>query len=101
MLPPVETCTKSVPIIGPVHEKETITKVNAIRRMLISPDVLSALLSNFVLHVAGKVRSKPPKKEIANITNKAKINRLKIAFVDSEFKASAPNSNVIKIPKHR
>ena len=24
-----------------------------------------------------------------------------IAFVDSEFKASAPNSNVIKIPKHR
>ena len=43
-LPCVTASTSSVPIIGPVHENETSTKVNAIRNKLIRPVVFPALL---------------------------------------------------------
>src|SRR5574344_2323814 len=35
----VETSTSKVPMMGPVHEKETTTKVNAMSKMLKIPDV--------------------------------------------------------------
>ena len=75
------TLTNSVPIIGPVHEKETITSVLAISKMPKMPDTFSALASIAVLHEAGNIISNPPKKEHANKTNKRKRNTLKAAFV--------------------
>ena len=96
--PLVETCTSNVPIIGPVHENDTRTNVNAINRMLINPAVESAFASSFVVHEAGNVISNAPKNEIAKTTNNAKNNRLKMAFVDKLFSALAPKIRVIKIP---
>jgi hypothetical protein len=93
------TSTKRVPMIGPVQENETNANVNAINKMLTMPEVDSALLSNPVVHDAGNVNSKAPKKDIANNTNSAKKKRLKNAFVDRLFKALAPKINVIKTPK--
>ena len=48
-LPVVETCTSRNPIMGPVQEKDTSDKVNAIRKMLSKPLVASALLSTACL----------------------------------------------------
>jgi hypothetical protein len=97
--PLIATSTKSVPMIGPVQENETNTNVNAINKILIIPEVDSALLSNPVVHEAGNVNSKAPKKEIANNTKSVKKKRLKKAFVERLFKALAPKINVIKTPK--
>lgn len=68
-LPVVETCTSRNPIMGPVQEKDTSDKVNAIRKMLSKPLVASALLSTAVLHLEGNVISNAPKKEAANTTS--------------------------------
>ena len=96
---PIEAaCTNSVPIIGPVQEKETSTKVNDMKNILIIPVVESALLSNLLVHDAGNTSSKAPKKETANKTNNRKKIILKMAFVDKSFKALAPNKPVISKP---
>ena len=55
--------------MGPVQEKDTSDKVNAIRKMLSKPLVASALLSTAVLHLEGNVISNAPKKEAANTTS--------------------------------
>ena len=99
MLPVVETSTKRKPMIGPVQENDTSDRVNAIRKMLNKPPAFSALLSTAVLQEEGKVISKAPKKEAANTTNIRKKKMLKIAFVESEFSALAPNISVIAKPK--
>ena len=62
-LPVVDTCTKRKPIIGPVQENETNDNVNAIKKMLNNPPVVSALLSTALLHFEGNVISNAPKKE--------------------------------------
>ena len=37
-IPPLEAaCTNNVPTIGPVHEKETIAKANAMNKIPITP----------------------------------------------------------------
>ena len=90
--------TKSVPIIGPVQEKDTKTKVNAIKEILKIPVVASALLSSFVVHEAGNVNSNAPKNDMANSTNNAKNIILNIAFVAKLFKALAPKIAVIIKP---
>ena len=96
---PIEAaCTNSVPIIGPVQEKETSTKVNDMKKILIIPVVESALLSNLLVHDAGNTSSKAPKKETANKTSNRKKIILKMAFVDKSFKALAPNKPVINNP---
>ena len=96
---PIEAaCTNNVPIIGPVQEKETSTKVNDMKKILIIPVVESALLSNLLVHDAGNTSSKAPKKETANKTNNRKKIILKMAFVDKSFKALAPNKPVISKP---
>jgi hypothetical protein len=99
--PEVDTCTKRVPIIGPVQEKDTITRVNAIKEILTSPVVCSALSFNAVDHDAGNVISKKPKNEIAKKTSNPKNTKLNTAFVDSLLSALAPNINVISIPKSK
>ena len=94
-----ETCTSNVPIMGPVHEKETRTNVNAINKMLINPAVESALASSFVDHDEGSVISKAPKNETAKSTNNPKKIRLKMALVDKLLSALAPKINVIRMPR--
>src|SRR5690606_17389948 len=54
----VKELPNKVPKIGPVHENETIAKVNAIKKMPTIPPILLALLSKALLHDAGKVNSK-------------------------------------------
>ena len=90
--------TKSVPMMGPVQENETITNVNAISSMLKKPPVERALLSKAVDHESGKVISKSPKKDSAKTTNNAKKKRLTIALVDSALSADAPKIIVISKP---
>ncbi|MPN23269.1 hypothetical protein SDC9_170657 [bioreactor metagenome] len=97
-LPDEATSTNNVPMIGPVHEKDTNTRVKAMNKILINPAVESALASSLVDHEAGSVISKAPKNETANSTSKAKNIRLKTALVDMLFSALAPNIAVISIP---
>ena len=96
--PSVEMCTSNVPMMGPVHENDTMTRVKAISKILKSPVVLSALLSVLVLHEAGSVRSKPPKKEMAKNINSTKRNRLNTALVESVLSALEPNNSVSRNP---
>ncbi len=95
-----ETCTNSVPIMGPVHEKETSTRVNAMKSMLRNPAVESAFASSFVDHDEGNVISNAPKKEMANTTSNAKNNKLNMALVDKLFSALAPKIKVISMPNN-
>ena len=79
---PIEAaCTKSVPMIGPVQEKETSTNVKDMKKMLNTPVVESALLSNLLVHEAGKTNSKAPRKETANNTNSKKKMMLKKTYL--------------------
>ena len=64
------------PNAGPMQEKETIIKVNAMKKIPNKPpefDLLSTLLESLL----GIVISKAPKKEIAKTTNMMKKNRFK------------------------
>ncbi len=97
--PVVETSTNKVPMIGPVQEKDTNTRVKAMNKIFRKPVVESAFASNLVDQEAGSVISKAPKKEMANTTNRAKNNRLNTALVDMLLRALAPKITVIKIPK--
>ncbi len=86
-------------MIGPVQENETRAKVNAIRNMLRSPLVFSALLSTALLHFDGNVISKAPKNDIAKTINIRKKNILNMALVESAFSALAPKISVTASPK--
>ena len=99
ILSEVDTSTSKKPIIGPVQEKETSDSVKAIRKILNKPLVCSALLSTALLHFEGRVSSNAPKKEAANTISIKQKNMLKIAFVESAFKALAPKINVMANPK--
>ncbi len=54
--------------MGPVQEKETKTNVNAMKKIAMIPVAVSAFLSSLLLHEAGRVISKAPKKETAKRT---------------------------------
>ena len=68
------------------------------KKMLNTPVVESALLSNLLVQEAGNTNSKAPRKETANNTNSKKKMMLKIALVDKSFKALAPKIPVINKP---
>ena len=68
------------------------------KKMLSTPVVESALLSNLLVQEAGKTSSKAPRKETANSTNSKKKMMLKTAFVERSFKALAPKIPVISNP---
>ena len=53
----VKELPKSVPKIGPVHEKDTIASVSAIKKTPMKPPILLALLSIAALQDCGKVNS--------------------------------------------
>ena len=94
-LPVVETCTSKNPIIGPVQEKDTRDNENAIRKILSSPLVASALLSTALLHLEGKVSSNAPKKEAAKIISIKKKRILNTAFVYKAFNELSLNIKLI------
>ena len=99
-IPPSEAaCTNKVPTIGPVQEKDTIAKANAIKKIPIKP-LRSAWASTLVLHELGKVISKAPKNEMANTTNIKKNMRLNQKLLAKAFKASAPKIAVIAEPNN-
>jgi len=76
-IPPiVADSTSKVPTIGPVHEKETSAKVNAIKNIPRNPPLLDAESALFT-QVLGRVISNAPKNEIAKTTNRIKNNKLK------------------------
>jgi hypothetical protein len=77
MLPVVATSTNRNPIMGPVQEKLTSVRVKAMRKMLRSPVVASALRSTALLQEEGNVNSNQPKKPAANTTNMRQKKRLK------------------------
>ena len=98
-VPPQEAAsTNRVPIMGPVQEKETKTNVNAMKKIAMIPVAESAFLSSLLLHDAGRVISKAPKKETAKRTRSAKNSMLNKAFVAKSLRALAPNSRVISKP---
>ena len=97
-LPVVETSTNKKPIIGPVQEKETNDKVNAIRKILNKPLVCSALLSTALLHLEGNVNSNAPKNDAAKIISIKQNKILNTALVDRAFNALAPKIKVIAKP---
>ena len=90
--------TSRVPMIGPVQEKDTITRVNAINRMLKKPVVLPDLLLRAVDHELGKVISKAPKNDAAKSTKIRKNMILTTALVLNALRAEAPKIRVTNKP---
>ena len=99
--PDVETSTRRKPIIGPVHEKDTSTRVNAMRNILKRPDVLLAFSSTLFVQEDGNVSSNPPRNDAPNTTSIRKKNILNTALVDRALSAPAPNTSVTAIPSNR
>ena len=93
-----DTSTSKVPMMGPVQENETSTRVNAIKRILRIPAVESAFASIFVDQEAGSVISNAPKNEIANTTSRAKNSKLNTALVERLLSALAPKISVMRMP---
>ena len=85
-------------MMGPVHENDTSDSVKAIRKMLSSPVVRSALLSTALLQREGRVSSNAPKNEAANTTSRRQNRMLNTALVDRSFSALAPKSSVMARP---
>lgn len=92
--PPI---TKSVPIIGPVQEKDTKASVNAIKNTPKYPP-LPERLSVLFAHEDGKVISNKPKKDKAKMIKTTKNNKLNHTFVDIALSASEPKTLVIIKP---
>ncbi|MPN02395.1 hypothetical protein SDC9_149611 [bioreactor metagenome] len=98
MLPDTAASTNSVPMMGPVQENETSTRVKAMKKMLSAPDVLSAFSSILFVHLDGSTKSKPPKKAMAKTTRRAKKIRLNRALVARLFRALEPKIPVTRSP---
>ena len=84
-------------MMGPVQEKDTITKVSAMKNMP-AKLLMPALLSAFVDQEEGNAISKAPKNDIPNSKKIAKKRRLAIQLVARLFKAAGPNITVMKKP---
>ncbi len=88
-------------MMGPVHENDTSTRVNAIKKILSRPVVFSAFASIAVDHFDGSVMSKAPKKEMANTTKSAKNMRLNTAPVAISLSLPGPKITVSSMPSTR
>ena len=91
--------TSRVPMIGPVQEKDTTTRVKAINKILRKPVVLLDLLFKAVDQELGKVISNAPKNEAANKTRIRKKMIFTTALVDNALSADAPKISVTNKPK--
>ncbi len=99
--PVLAASTSSVPMMGPVHEKLTRVRVNAMKNMLSRPVVRSAELSILLAHEAGSFMSNAPKNDIANTTSSRKKMMLQVALVESALSELAPNMAVMSRPSSR
>ena len=86
------------PMMGPVHEKLTSARVNAMMKMLSSPVVFSALRSALLLHDEGSCSSKNPMKLRPNTISSRAKKMLTTALVDSALAALAPKIRVTTAP---
>ncbi len=86
--PPADS-TSNAPTIGPVHEKDTSTNVNAIKKAPIYPP-LSACLSDVFTHLPGRTSSNIPRNEAAKTMKRIKKIRFGIQCVLTAFVTSAP-----------
>src|SRR5690606_29788613 len=86
--------TSSVPMIGPVQEKDTNARLNAMKNNPNNPP-LSDCASILLTKELRSVSSKDPKKETANTTSMRKNRKLKTPFVDRAFKAPEPKAMVM------
>src|SRR5690606_38790600 len=89
--------TTSVPMIGPVQEKDTNAKLKAIKNTPSNPprsDCASILLTEAL----GKVSSNAPKKKAAKITKNRKNRKLKMPLVYNLLSASDPKVMEMSIP---
>src|SRR5690554_5695700 len=86
--PPAEAI-RIEPTIGPVQEKETRTKVNAIKKIPVSPP-LSPFASILLTNPLGKVSSNIPRKASAKKMNTRKKNTLGTQWVESQLANSGP-----------
>ena len=86
---PLAASTRSAPIIGPVHENETITVVNPIKKAARVPP-LSTFESAWVTQLFGRIISNAPKKETANTTKRRKNMLFGIQWVLNAFANPAP-----------
>ena len=84
--------------MGPVQEKLTRLRVNAMRKMESRPVVFSALLSTAAPQEEGSEISNPPKKLAAKTTSMRKKRMLKMAFVERSLRALAPKAVVMMSP---
>ena len=95
---PLETAsTSKVPIMGPVHEKETKASVKAIKNRPIIPPLFD-FLSIWLTKLDGSVISKAPKNEMAKTIRITKNRRLNVALLAASFNAEAPKMSVISNP---
>ena len=79
---------RTVPTMGPVQEKETSTRVKAMKKTPTRPP-RSAFLSLLLTREEGRVISKAPKKEAAKMRKTAKKMRLGSQWVANQLNISA------------
>ncbi len=79
--------------MGPVQEKETITSVNAMKKMPDNPP-FPAFWSALLAQLLGRFSSKAPKKEMAKTINMAKNKILVIAEVEMVYNTVSPKIKV-------
>ena len=89
---PSEDNIKTLPTIGAVHEKLIKTRVKAMKNIPIMPP-WSAFLFILFKNELGRVISKAPKKDKANMKNIKKNIRFAVALVANAFNADAPSKN--------
>ena len=87
-----------VPTIGPVHEKDTIARASAIKKIPARPPLL-AFSSALFPQEEGRVISNAPRKDIANTTKSTKNAKLNQTLVDKALSAPAPKMAVTTVPK--
>ena len=95
--PPLLASTAMPPIKADVHEKDTITKVSAIKKIPVKLLVL-AFESTLFVQEEGSVSSNAPRKEKAKSRKIAKKNKFGIQCVDKVFNAFAPKAATISMP---
>ena len=98
MPPIVAASTNKVPTIGPVHEKDTRARANAMKKIPKIPP-LSDAWSALFCHELGSIISKAPRKESANTTKSIKKMMLNQTFVDNALSAEGPKIVVTIVPK--
>ena len=94
---PVAAPANALPTRGPVHEKETMAKVAAMKKIPINPP-RSAAWSVLFAQLVGNWISKAPKKLAPNTTNSRNKKTLKNGSVEMTLRMSTPNTAVRSSP---